>query len=418
MPHNSDLAPAQIAPRCDRFPPSRAAALTRLRSFAPYAAYDYQAKRNFDLGPSRQVHVSQLSPYLRNGVLSEAEVVSIVLNTHTFKEAEKFLQEVFWRVYWKGYLENRPGIWTHYQSELVRLLETASDTPSYQAAIQATTGIECFDTWSRELIETGYLHNHARMWFASIWIFTLKLPWQLGADFFLRHLLDGDPASNTLSWRWVAGLHTKGKTYLARPSNIERYTADRFAAISGLATQAPAIEEQDSIAPATYNKLPLPPATLRRGQGLLLLDEDLRNHIPAFQQDTPILGLYPETIYTRSGVSAKVSNFRRKCLGETLDRLASKHGCAFEFSSNPSAAEIIEWAKKHDLVELILAQPQVGPWRDLWDELAAPLADAGIRLTCFRPWWENELFPCATSGFFKFKKGIEVFKNPPHTIPL
>ncbi len=67
---------------------------------------------------------------------------------------------------------------------------------------------------------TGYLHNHARMWFASIWIFTLRLPWELGADFFLRHLLDGDPASNTLSWRWVGGMQTMGKTYLARADNI------------------------------------------------------------------------------------------------------------------------------------------------------------------------------------------------------
>ncbi len=74
----------------------------------------------------------------------------------------------------------------------------------------------------------GYLHNHARMWFASIWIFTLRLPWVLGADFFMRHLCDGDPASNTLSWRWVAGLHTRGKTYLARASNIATYTGGRF----------------------------------------------------------------------------------------------------------------------------------------------------------------------------------------------
>ena len=62
------------------------------------------------------------------------------------------------------------------------------------------------------------------MWFASIWIFTLNLPWQLGADFFMQHLLDGDPASNTLSWRWVAGIQTKGKNYLARKSNIEKYS--------------------------------------------------------------------------------------------------------------------------------------------------------------------------------------------------
>jgi deoxyribodipyrimidine photo-lyase len=68
------------------------------------------------------------------------------------------------------------------------------------------TGIACFDQWTGELLETGYLHNHARVWFSSIWIFTLRLPWKLGADFFIRFLNDGDSASNTLSWRWVAGL--------------------------------------------------------------------------------------------------------------------------------------------------------------------------------------------------------------------
>ena len=98
----------------------------------------------------------------------------------------------------------------------------------YLAAIDGETGIECFDAWSAELRETGYLHNHARMWFASIWIFTLKLPWRLGADFFYRHLLDGDAASNTLSWRWVAGLHTRGKPYAARADNIATYSEGRF----------------------------------------------------------------------------------------------------------------------------------------------------------------------------------------------
>ena len=67
----------------------------------------------------------------------------------------------------------------------------------------------------KELKETNYLHNHARMWFASIWIFTLDLPWQLGAEFFMKHLYDGDAASNTLGWRWVAGIQTQGKNYLA-----------------------------------------------------------------------------------------------------------------------------------------------------------------------------------------------------------
>ena len=90
------------------------------------------------------------------------------------------------------------------------------------------TGIDCFDTWIEELRENNYLHNHSRMWFASIWIFTLGLPWQLGARLFMKHLLDGDASSNTLSWRWVAGMHTNKKPYLASKENIDKYTVNRF----------------------------------------------------------------------------------------------------------------------------------------------------------------------------------------------
>jgi hypothetical protein len=76
--------------------------------------------------------------------------------------------------------------------------------------------------------ENNYLHNHTRMWFASIWIFTLELPWQLGAEFFMQHLYDGDAASNTLGWRWVAGVQTQGKHYLASEWNIKKFTNNRF----------------------------------------------------------------------------------------------------------------------------------------------------------------------------------------------
>jgi deoxyribodipyrimidine photo-lyase len=167
-----------------------------------------------------------LSPYLRRRMITEREVVEEVLKHHAPEAADKFIQEVFWRTYWKGWLEMRPAIWEHYLSE--REAALANLPEGYQAAIEGRTGIDGFDDWARDLVETGWLHNHARMWFASIWIFTLKLPWVLGADFFYRHLIDADPASNTLSWRWVAGLHTKGKTYLARPENIEKFTKGRF----------------------------------------------------------------------------------------------------------------------------------------------------------------------------------------------
>jgi deoxyribodipyrimidine photo-lyase len=83
------------------------------------------------------------------------------------------------------------------------------------------------DYFVNELLNTGYLHNHARMWFAAWWVHEARLPWQCAAALFYRHLLDGDPASNTLSWRWVAGLQTPGKTSLARRSNLEKDLARR-----------------------------------------------------------------------------------------------------------------------------------------------------------------------------------------------
>ena len=200
------------------------------------ALADYARLRNFDLG--HHGNVSTLSPYIRHRVMTEEAVLREALSNAPYSRIEKFVQEVFWRTYWKGWLQMRPSVWADYRQETSN---QDFKNKGYLFAIEGKTGIDCFDFWVQELIKTGYLHNHARMWFASIWIFTLKLPWVLGADFFYRHLLDGDAASNTLSWRWVAGLQTVGKTYLARPDNIEKFTNGRLSP-QGLSQEAPALQ--------------------------------------------------------------------------------------------------------------------------------------------------------------------------------
>ena len=208
------------------FDPTRTAALERLSAFVPLAGRAYAAQRNYD----RPGHddVSRLSPYIRHRILTEEEVLRAVLGRHSLSAAEKFVQEVFWRTYWKGWLEQRPTVWSDYRRGLNgarnRIATEGGLRADWEAACRGDTGISAFDHWAKELADTGYLHNHARMWFASIWVFTLNLPWELGADFFMRHLLDADAASNTLSWRWVAGLQTVGKNYVARASNISKYT--------------------------------------------------------------------------------------------------------------------------------------------------------------------------------------------------
>ena len=211
----------------ESFPTDRAAALRRLSDFAPRMGLHYAKGRNTDPGPGRRRDVSLLSPAIRHRLVAEAEVVAAAMAAHGPRAAEKFIQEVCWRSYWKGFLELRPGLWRAYQ--VARDADrVAMRGDALARAEGGAAGIACFDAWVAELRETGWLHNHVRMWFASIWIFTLKLPWTLGADFMLRHLRDGDAASNTLSWRWVAGIQTSGKHYVARAENIARYTEGRF----------------------------------------------------------------------------------------------------------------------------------------------------------------------------------------------
>ena len=240
--------------------PLREVGLTRANAFAGSAGRDYAGSRNYDFGVERRGNVSVMSPFLRHRLVLEQELLERVLERHAFSSAQKFVEEVFWRAYFKGWLEQHSAVWTDYcdsVASLVAQLDADGELlDRFKSATDGKTGIDCFDAWARELTTTGYLHNHARMWFASIWVFTLQLPWQLGADFFLRHLLDGDPASNTLSWRWVSGLHTVGKTYLARASNIAKYTEGRFNPEGQLADEAPALTEDQSYATA-----PLPAAS-------------------------------------------------------------------------------------------------------------------------------------------------------------
>ena len=210
------------------FEPSRAKALNKLDDFVENDLSEYSKLRNFDFGPENRSNVSCLSPYITHGVISEKEVIEKSLNKFSFSKNEKFIQEVLWRTYWKGWLELRPNVWSDYLTELNKIREEFKSNQKYLDAIEGKTNIECFNAWTNELKANNYLHNHTRMWFASIWIFTLELPWQLGAEFFMRHLYDGDAASNTLGWRWVAGVQTRGKHYLASEWNIKKFTNNRF----------------------------------------------------------------------------------------------------------------------------------------------------------------------------------------------
>ena len=388
--------------------PDRDTALARLADFLPHAGEDYERWRNHDFGPGGGNRVSGLSPWLRHRLIGEDEVVDAVLQHHGLAAAEKFIQEVCWRTYWKGFLERRPVHWREYRDHLAtgraRFCRGRDSRAALEAATTGRTGIDCFDAWARELVETGYLHNHARMWFASIWVFTLELPWALGADFFLRHLLDGDPASNTLSWRWVAGLHTPGKSYLARPRNIRKYSNDRFTPGPELASEAPAPEgiERPPLGPVPA------PVELTPGPGdaLLITEEDLTPErlFPAMQWP---LAVALQTTDWRSDepVSDPVRGFANAALADALQRTHAEQrlGPVCE-GDDGGDSPIVEACIHAGIRRLITPYVPNGPTADGLEPLRARLQAADIELVGVPRHWDLDHWPAATHGFFRFWK--------------
>ncbi len=399
------------------FIPTRTAGLDRLADFLPRAGRAYANNRNHDDGPGEgeraRSNVSQLSPWLHTGLLGEREVVDAVLGQHSPGAAEKFIAEVFWRVYFKGYLEQRPSVWRSYcetrDAAFTRLEGNSGLEKAYTEAIEGRTGIEAFDMWARELVETGYLHNHARMWFASIWIFTLKLDWELGADFFLRHLVDADAASNTLSWRWVGGLHTKGKTYLARPDNIARYTANHPQGplgAEGLADDAPALEEETE---HTRGKLDLPgplDASALAEPFALILHDEAASHVPIDLPCAPALVIGAARPASRSpGETGATTNaFSTQAVASGV----SDAGEAFGVPTASWTAEkpLADLLGEAGLKQLVVPYLPTGWTRDALMPQLAPLID-DHRGHVILGDLQRATWPHAKAGFFGVKKKID-----------
>ena len=394
------------------FAPTRADALSRLAEFLPNAGRAYAATRNRDTGPGERSNVSTLSPAIRRRLISEQEVSEAAFRSHGLPAAEKFIQEVCWRTYWRGHLEMRPAIWRRYLADVERLeSRLANDrglAAAHAEALAANTGIDCFDFWVMELKSAGYLHNHARMCFASIWIFTLKLPWQLGAAFFYRHLLDACPAANTLSWRWVAGLQTAGKTYLASAERIRTVSGGRFEVRKPLATSAPAVAPEPPVAIVELRALP--PADPGARSGLWLHTEDL----------SPESIVYPaavQAIAAVDGIGGDPAGIKRRFADTALEDAIGRAWAHFDAGVDrlPEAAlesALPEWAVRHRLVQLLTPYAPVGPVADRVASVRIALAAQGVSLVEIRRPWDSRAWPHAGRGFFQFKAHIADLVNP------
>ena len=369
------------------FEPSRAKALDKLNNFVENNLSEYSKLRNFDFGPENRSNVSCLSPYITHGIISEKEVINKSLSKFSFSKNEKFIQEVLWRTYWKGWLELRPNVWTDYLIELNKIREDFKNNQNYINAIEGKTNIECFNVWVNELKENNYLHNHTRMWFASIWIFTLELPWQLGAEFFMQHLYDGDAASNTLGWRWVAGIQTQGKHYLASEWNIKKFTNNRFNNIKLNENATPKVSEktysivkQDFSSKNIYDK------------NLFIFENNLSFETTDFQNEKF------EKIYIISNknenrfikLSEKVIRFKSLLINDQKQRL----------ENNSIACEIIDISEIKNINEKINAlYPTVGENLDY-------LNSNNFKLNFLYRKIDQYSWQYCNKGFFNFKNYI------------
>ncbi|MDA9005212.1 DNA photolyase-like protein [Amylibacter sp.] len=392
----------------EAFIPTREAGLKRLKEFAPFAGETYSNERNFDFSFTKKNSVSALSPWIKHRLITEEEVLIEILKYHSPHSAMKFIQEVFWRGYFKGWLEQHPTVWSHHNEKLIKEYTKLENNKfvreNYMSAINGETGIECFDFWCEQLKSTGYLHNHVRMWFASIWVFTLKLPMELGADFFMLHLIDADAASNTLSWRWVSGLHTKGKAYAARATNIEKFTNGQF---------NPSGQLVEDINPLTENidhplvTLPQLDKSIQKDAVLLVTEEDCSPETSLETKDlkVEILPLYLEKKYPRwIEPNNSVRFFSNTAVQNTCQRLGQLG--VEKINKTKWTDTILEASDRLGTKNIIIPKVPVGAVKSKLRKVKKNLAEHDIYIYEHYKNYDIYTWQHASKGFFKLKKQI------------
>jgi deoxyribodipyrimidine photo-lyase len=392
----------------EAFIPTREAGLKRLKEFAPLAGETYSNERNFDFSFTKKNSVSALSPWIKHRLITEEEVLIEILKYHSPHSAMKFIQEVFWRGYFKGWLEQHPTVWSHHNEKLIKEYTKLENNKfikeNYMSAINGETGIECFDFWCEQLKSTGYLHNHVRMWFASIWVFTLKLPMELGADFFMLHLIDADAASNTLSWRWVSGLHTKGKAYAARASNIEKFTNGQF---------NPSGQLVEDINPLTENidhplvTLPQLDKSIQKDAVLLVTEEDCSPETSLETKDleVEILPLYLEKKYPRwIQPNNSIRFFSNTAVQNTCQRLGQLG--VEKIDKTKWTDTILEASDRLGTKNIIIPKVPVGAVKSKLRKVKKNLAEHDIYIYEHYKNYDIYTWQHASKGFFKLKKQI------------
>ena len=369
------------------FPTNYNKIIKNLDFFCNNTIKDYSSKRNFVFGPPHN-NVSRLSPYICRRFITEEQILKKICNNKLDIKINEFVTQIFWRTYFRGWLETHPWVYEQYEKE----------NKNYK--IPSKTGIKCFDSWTEELVETGYLHNHARMWYASIWIFTLQKSWQSGAFFFKNNLLDWCPASNTLGWRWVAGLHTVSKHYIATEDNINFFTKFQFKPQKQINEKTLPIENDflnNEALTFSYNETNL--STNLKNIGVVLNSNDLSLNLVLDHLNFSYDGCIFINSEKNINKNNLIQNFDESIFNNVIKRNVN-------FSMIESFENLLIWVHIKKIQNLIVPYETVGNTILRNSNFLKKLNSNGVKIIFYLRQWDQKAFPFAQKGFFKFKKNI------------
>ncbi|GAA4012863.1 hypothetical protein GCM10022631_25720 [Deinococcus rubellus] len=364
-------------------------------------------------------HVTRLSPYLRHGVLTLTEVRDAAL-AHAPDTAPsrvwKYVNELSWRDYSvRVYAEVGDLIWQDFEPYKTGLPASTYAREFPTDIENGATGAVCIDAWSQQLRETGYLHNHIRMWLASYVVHHRRVWWQGGAAWFITHLLDGDPSSNNLGWQWVASTW-RAFPYLWNRGTLIKYAGDRYCSGCPLAdagcpfdaTYAALSErlfegkeaapgENGLLDPLRLKDVPWePPPTPKAVPGTVVWVHGDRlsptNEALAAYPEGPAAFVWDDELLREWTVSAKRQTFIHECVGELPVHVLR----------GDVAAEVIRFARVHGAATvattpspsprfgaIITALETAGLSVQLWPEAVFGESLTGLDLRVHGEYWRQ-----------------------------
>ncbi|NOU41536.1 MAG: DNA photolyase [Methylotenera sp.] len=344
----------------------------------------YAKNRNFLNGA-----VTHLSPYLRHGCVTLNEAFFSIKNRFGL-EAEKLLTELAWRDYWRQvWYEKGDAIYSEIEPPKVAI----GYAPLSDAIVQGKTGLPCMDAFVNDLLATGYVHNHARMWLASYIVHHLKMDWRAAADWFEQHLLDGDIASNHLSWQWVTSTFSS-KPYYFNKENISRYTGERYCA--NCKAICPFDDSYEALNERLFNKAPassakqypikLLPMTVPssfKAIAIYVHDEMLSAAHDLFKRPFPKFFVFDPQLYGHWSLNRL--QFLADCLSE-MDGVEVWFGDTYEVLISRGVGQVITQDTPNRKIKALLA-----PFAPKWQP-EAQFVDVKIsskRLKRFSRYWEK-----------------------------